>query len=230
MEAEIYLRLQGELLRKDIMFASNDQAIKRNRPVAQSQSWVRGNGHSPKAQAAVSVFVEQYALMRVSAHARSDMNNEVGGWLAGSWCWDANSKQEFIVVEAVIPAKAVRQGSTFITFTHESQVEMLSVLEGRYPGKKIVGWYHTHPRMGIFLSEHDLWLHKQFFPRTWQVALVVEPHSCAGGFFIRNQNKHLDPHAYYGFQEILPPGRGSKSHWQNLVKDTEAKELEEMKT
>ena len=196
------------------MNPSKDRPISRRIPYHRAQSWVRQERSS--VASAVKVFVAPQAFLRVSAHSRSDMDNEVGGWLAGSWCWDEDLQEEFIVVEAVIPAKAVRQGSTFITFTHDSQLEMLSVLEERYPEKRVVGWYHTHPRMGLFLSEHDIWLHKQFFPRPWQVALVVEPHSCVGGFFIRNQDHELDPHRYYGFYELQTNGAESVIHWQNL--------------
>jgi len=199
------------------MFATKDQPIKRSLPLARAQSWVRDEQRS--SVPAVKVFVTQQAFLKVSAHSRSDMQNEVGGWLAGTWCWDKDLQEEFVVVEAIIPAKAVRQGSTFITFTHDSQVEMLSVLEDRYPEKRIVGWYHTHPRMGLFLSEHDLWLHKQFFSRPWQVALVVEPHSCVGGFFVRDTENELDPHRYFGFYELLSDDAESVSHWQNLRKE-----------
>jgi proteasome lid subunit RPN8/RPN11 len=199
------------------MFASNEQPIERSMPLQSAQHWLRDEPN-PRTSA-VKVFVEQQAFLRINAHSRSDMHNEVGGWLAGSWCWDRDLQEEFIVVEGVIPAKAVRQGTTFITFTHDSQVEMHSVLEKRYPQKKVVGWYHTHPRMGLFLSEHDLWLHKQFFSQPWQVALVLEPHSCVGGFFIRDQFQKLDSQRYYGFYEILQEGAEPLSHWQNFVKE-----------
>ena len=209
------------------MIATKDKPIRRKLPLHRAQNWVRDEQSS--AIPAVKVFVSQRAFLSVSAHSRSDMQNEVGGWLAGTWCWDKKLQEEFVVVEAIIPAKAVRQGSTFITFTHDSQVEMLSVLEDRYPEKRIVGWYHTHPRMGLFLSEHDLWLHKQFFSQPWQVALVVEPHSCAGGFFVRDLDNELDPHRYFGFYELLSKDTESVSHWQNLRKEEEASIKEEAK-
>ena len=33
---------------------------------------------------------------------------------------------------------------------------------GCFPECDIVGWYHTHPSFGIFLSHHDLFIHQQF--------------------------------------------------------------------
>ena len=80
-------------------------------------------------------------------------------------------------------------------------------LKERYPDKELVGWYHTHPRMGIFLSEYDTWLHRNFFPEPYQVALVIEPHSATGGFFIRQPDGSLDPRQYFGFYELYQRNR-----------------------
>jgi len=49
------------------------------------------------------------------------------------------------------------------------------IIKGRLGGR-IVGWYHSHPSYGIFMSETDLKTHSkllQFSP--YVVALVVDP-------------------------------------------------------
>ena len=51
-----------------------------------------------------------------------------------------------------------------------------------------VGWYHSHTRSEIFLSDADLKIHKHYFPEAWQVALVIKPHTFQPsrmGFFFR---------------------------------------------
>lgn len=55
-------------------------------------------------------------------------------------------------------------------------------------GVRPVGWYHSHTRSEIFLSDGDLEIHKRFFPEPWQVALVMKPHTFQPmrcGFFFR---------------------------------------------
>src|SRR5262249_20130826 len=42
---------------------------------------------------------------------------------------------------------------------------------------KPVGWYHSHTRSEIFLSDADLEIYHRFFPEPWQVALVLKPHT-----------------------------------------------------
>jgi hypothetical protein len=97
-------------------------------------------------------------------------------------------------------------------------VDLHDQIEKRFEGERIVGWYHTHPRMGIFLSHYDTWLHKNFFPEPWQVALVVEPYSSLGGFFIRQPDGYLNPTRYFGFYETDAAYGGSIARWQNLWK------------
>lgn len=183
-------------------------------PLHRAQRWLAEgeNGRAP----VIQVFMTQTAFKAINDHANSDLDNEVGGWLAGRWCRDIETKVEYVVVEALLPAQQVRSGSTFLTFTHDSQVAMLAALEERYAKKGIVGWYHTHPRMGLFLSGYDTWLHDHFFPHPWQVALVIEPHSNTGGFFIRNGKQELDARRYFGFYELHNRRHESIVDWRNL--------------
>jgi proteasome lid subunit RPN8/RPN11 len=164
----------------------------------------------------VAVFVTSEAFIQFTEHSRIDLENEVGGGLVGSWHIDARTEEQFVLVEGVIPARFTRQGSAFLTFTQDTLVAMNEDLEERFPGKQLVGWYHTHPRMGIFLSHYDLFIHDHFFSEPWQVALVLEPHTTIGGFFIRQEDGHLDPNRYFGFCEILDNGKQSVVDWRNM--------------
>ena len=95
-------------------------------------------------------------------------------------------------------------------------VDFHDELDRNFAGKKIVGWYHTHPRMGIFLSHYDTFLHNNFFPEPWQVALVVEPHKSLGGFFIREENGSLSATRYSGFYEMNGNLGRNMVEWNNL--------------
>ena len=169
----------------------------------------------------VSVFITQPAYSRICLHSVSDMDNEVGGFMLGEWSADESSGKQFIVVEHVIHARHTRQSGVHLTFTQDSIVEIHREIDAHYAGKKIVGWYHTHPRMGIFLSHYDTWLHKYFFPEPWQVALVIEPHTKAGGLFIRQANGLFDPSRYFGFHELGGAAGNSLVFWTNLTPEEE---------
>jgi proteasome lid subunit RPN8/RPN11 len=184
-------------------------------PLENSRRWLspfEEDGVIPQ----ISVFLTQLAYNQAVSHAASELNNEVGGVLVGKWCAEAASCRQFIVAVAALPARFTLQGSVYLTFTQDSLVDIHAKVEEFYPGKEIVGWYHTHPRMGVFLSHYDTWLHEHFFPEPWQVALVIEPHTAIGGFFIRQADGALDPSRYYGFYELDGKPGQSSVRWNNL--------------
>ncbi len=165
----------------------------------------------------VSVFVTRPAYIRICVHACS-AEVEVGGALIGQWCVDDQTGEEFIIVKHVLPARHTRQGSVYLTFTKDTIVDLHDQIEQRFEGEKIVGWFHTHPRMGVFLSHYDTFLHRNFFPEPWQVALVVEPFTSVAGFFIRQTDGTFDPTRYFGFCEMDGAFGQSVVRWQNLSK------------
>ncbi|HKM76534.1 MAG TPA: Mov34/MPN/PAD-1 family protein [Candidatus Bathyarchaeia archaeon] len=58
------------------------------------------------------------------------------------------------------------------------------ILEGRITGR-IVGWYHSHPGHGLFLSQTDIDTHMQFYQfSSYAVSLVADPTSEEFGVWI----------------------------------------------
>jgi proteasome lid subunit RPN8/RPN11 len=166
---------------------------------------------------ALPVFITPRAYVRLCAHAGTDLENEVGGAVVGTWRLDRGTGRPFIVVEAALRALHTRHGGAFLTFTHDSLVHLHSEIEARHPGKVIVGWFHTHPGLGVFLSDYDRWLHEHFFPEPWQVALVIDPVAVEGGVFTRNAQGELDVHRYTGFHELKTRAGEGVVHWRNLL-------------
>ncbi len=77
-------------------------------------------------------------------------------------------------------------------------------------GMRPVGWYHSHTRSGILLSEEDLQLFQQYFPETWQIALVLRPHRfdpVRAGFFFREPDGSVQA-ASSRHEFIIKPGSG----------------------
>lgn len=193
-----------------------NQPISTPYPIDKSNRW-NSQYDAAGLEPLVNVFMTQPAYSRICVHSASDMQNEVGGFLIGEWCVNAKQGEQFIIVEHALPARYTKQGAIYLTFTQQSVVDIHDQIEKNHAGKKIVGWYHTHPHMGIFLSHYDTWLHNNFFPEPWQVALVVEPHTSLGGFFVRQRAGVLDPSRYFGFYEMDGSFGRSMVNWKNLV-------------
>jgi proteasome lid subunit RPN8/RPN11 len=184
-------------------------------PIAGVRQWI--SAHEVVGNAAsFSVFFTQNAFRQTAEHTSSDLEQEVGGVLVGKYCVDSVTSREYIIIKAVLPARFTEHGSVYLTFTQDSLVDIHATMDETYPEEVIVGWYHTHPHMGVFLSQYDTWLHKHFFPEPWQVALVIEPNAKTGGFFLRQAEGELDPDNYYGFYEMDDLSGESIVFWNNL--------------
>ena len=68
---------------------------------------------------------------------------------------------------------------------------LLDQAQRNVPDLQPVGWYHSHTRSEIFLSDGDLEIHRKYFPNPWQIALVLKPHTfhpMRAGFFFRGRD------------------------------------------
>ena len=70
-----------------------------------------------------------------------------------------------------------------VTFTHQTWNQLSAEKASCHPDQAIVGWYHTHPGLGVFLSERDLFIHRNFFADASHVAVVIDPADFAWGIF-----------------------------------------------
>ena len=70
-----------------------------------------------------------------------------------------------------------------MTFTAETWQHIDREMDEKFPGRKIVGWYHTHPGFGIFLSEMDLFIQRHFFKPPGRRRFVYDPQSKERGLF-----------------------------------------------
>jgi proteasome lid subunit RPN8/RPN11 len=132
----------------------------------------------------MSAVRESLAVLEtIETHAFSDVKREVGGILIGTFDDDAAN------VSAALPALKATGSQTNVTFTHEVWDEVLAVIERDHPGERIVGWYHTHPGFGLFLSEYDTFIHKNFFSDPRMLALVIDPVAGNLGWFVWRDNE-----------------------------------------
>ena len=86
-------------------------------------------------------------------------------------------------IEACIAGLNAAQAGTHVTFTQDTWEHIYKTKDRDFPEQRIVGWYHSHPGFGVFLSDHDTFIHKNFFSSPTQVAWVYDPHSDEEGCF-----------------------------------------------
>jgi len=128
------------------------------------------------------ITLSTQAYESMTNHALENTEVELCGVLIGEVFKDKNGP--FLEIsDAIRGEHAVHQGSQ-VTFTHETWTYINNIKDSKFPDKRIVGWYHTHPRFGIFLSSQDMFIHENFFNLPWQTAFVIDPVSGDEGFFV----------------------------------------------
>jgi len=123
------------------------------------------------------VTIEGEVLRQIRQHARSNSKTEVCGVLIGE------ENGSGVSITARIPGLNAAQAGTYVTFTQDTWEHIYKIKDKDYPEERIVGWYHSHPGFGVFLSDHDTFIHKNFFSSALQVAWVYDPHSDEEGCF-----------------------------------------------
>ncbi|MBS1518709.1 MAG: LysM peptidoglycan-binding domain-containing protein [Bacteroidetes bacterium] len=134
------------------------------------------------------VFIKQETLKQIEEYLSSDVNNELGGVLVGDICINKDDKK-FILINDLITAMHSNSSLSRLTFTHETWDYINEVMEKDFPGKKILGWFHSHPGHTVFLSNYDLFIHENFFNIEYMVAYVFDPTIKERGFFIWDKGK-----------------------------------------
>jgi len=151
-------------------------------------------GPAPAGQAQVGrvyILLSRPVLREVMAHAAADTTVERAGVLLGQV--SAAGDATFVWVDAWIPARRTVASRVSVTFTADTWELIAGQHERDYPDRVIVGWYHSHPGFGIFLSGHDRFIHRHFFAEPWHVALVVDPLQRTHGCFGRAGNDRVQP-------------------------------------
>ncbi|MEN1759917.1 LysM peptidoglycan-binding domain-containing protein [Anoxynatronum sibiricum] len=135
----------------------------------------------PPRRQQVRISLDPQVYQQIHDYASSDTGKELGGILLG--IPQETEEQVILDVTAMLKAKKTAANKTSLTFTHETWDQIHHEKEILYPDLKIVGWFHTHPGFGIFLSAYDLFIQQNFFNLPWQVAYVVDPVKHEQGFF-----------------------------------------------
>ena len=142
-------------------------------------------------------------------HAEEDTSVEICGVLVGRWGSDSDGP--FVAISASIRGDAAESKFAEVTFTHETWAKINAQMDTRFADSSIVGWYHTHPDFGIFLSDRDRFIQEHFFSGPGQVAHVIDPIRHIEGVFIWKDGKPtLGRHFWVGDQVLLGPSQGSE--------------------
>lgn len=159
--------------------------------------------------AGFQVVLDRAALDAIHEHGKSRTDVEICGVLVGRLYRDRFGP--YLLVRDIVRGDEAAERAAQVTFTAQTWERIHAEMEKRFPEEKIVGWYHTHPGFGIFLSGMDLFIQEHFFNLPWQVAFVYDPVGGDEGAFIWRDGKCVR-------EPYLTEQRHSGTDWQKLAK------------
>jgi proteasome lid subunit RPN8/RPN11 len=127
------------------------------------------------------IFMAESLLKEVVDWSFSDLHHELGGIFVGDLY--AYRGVPWVQVTGYVRATRYVNTSASFKFTHDSFSAITREKEQRFNDRPMVGWHHTHPGYGIFLSGMDMFIHRHFFNLPWMIAMVVDPKQKNFGFF-----------------------------------------------
>jgi len=87
-------------------------------------------------------------------------------------------------VNDTIPAETETSEVACVFPSHRLAEIANDIVEGKIEGR-IVGWYHSHPGLGLFLSQTDMETHMRFHQFSpYALSLVADPKSAEFGIWI----------------------------------------------
>ncbi|MBM3259798.1 MAG: Mov34/MPN/PAD-1 family protein [Candidatus Sericytochromatia bacterium] len=127
------------------------------------------------------LVVHARAMEKVRIHGESSPACEVGGLLLGQVHHDGSDT--LIEIMTAVAAPETRGSGVHLAFTPATWTALLAQMADEAPGLMLLGWYHTHPGLGVFMSGTDQHTHGHHFRQPWQVAMVHDPHTGETGCF-----------------------------------------------
>ncbi|HPS90661.1 MAG TPA: Mov34/MPN/PAD-1 family protein [Methanothrix sp.] len=143
------------------------------------------------------LYINENAWMDINKHAIEGDSIEIGGFLMGFKCILDDHPIVWITKSVRGNCRSSAAQVIIETSTYDN---VLTEMESN--GLSVVGWYHTHPGIGIFLSGTDKNTMFRHFNNPSSIALVLDPKRNTWGFFgwdeEKRRLKHLSAHLFCG--------------------------------
>src|SRR5213592_679558 len=176
-------------------------------PVDRSILWnpsLPGSRPSGGGRAPYPIFFQQEAVIALQEHLKSSPTQAIFGFLIGDVYRDPETGVLYTVIDKTLKlSQAIYGDKTEVVVSRlwERMQEQL-----RKASASLLGWYHSHPGQGGYLTPHDVETHEKFFTEPWHVAVLMaaEAGGLTGRFFRATQTNdwHKTPIAFY---ELLQP-------------------------
>ena len=138
------------------------------------------------------VYIQRDAYINILNHLKSDLSREQGGILFGHAYQDIQKGIYAKIINAVA-APNTFGSKAHLEFTAKTWQGIMEYAREIYPYENIVGWYHSHPNIGVFMSHTDMKTQESFFYHPWCLSIVYDPIKHEIGYFLGKEARPIRP-------------------------------------
>jgi len=164
---------------------------------AQGRGGAAPGGDHPIPDNGEVIHISSLALLKMLKHGRAGVPMEVMGLMLGEFVDDYTVQ--------VIDVFAMPQSGTTVSVEsvdHVFQTKMMDMLKQTGRPEMVVGWYHSHPGFGCWLSSVDINTQQSFESlNSRAVAVVVDPIQSVKGKVVIDAFRLINPHSVVLGQE-----------------------------
>lgn len=146
-------------------------------------------GDTPQVDTAEQIYISSLALLKMLKHGRAGVPMEVMGLMLGEFVDDYTVR--------VVDVFAMPQSGTGVSVEAVDpvfQTKMLDMLKQVGRPEMVVGWYHSHPGFGCWLSGVDINTQQSFEALNQRaVAVVVDPVQSVKGKVVIDAFRLISP-------------------------------------
>ncbi|CAF1303932.1 unnamed protein product [Rotaria sordida] len=187
---------------------------------------------------AEQVYISSLSLLKMLKHGRAGVPMEVMGLMLGEFVDDYTVH--------VIDVFAMPQSGTGVSVEAVDpifQTKMLDMLKQTGRPEMVVGWYHSHPGFGCWLSDVDMNTQQSFEALTERtVAVVIDPIQSVKGKVVIDAFRLIQPQVFILGQEsrqitsnlghLIKPSiqaliHGLNRHYYSIIINYRKNELEQ---
>ena len=135
----------------------------------------------------IDIIIDYDAYHAIRIYAKSDISRELKGVLVGKWEQEESGIKVYI--KGAVDAQFTKSTKSGVKFSRKTWQYVNGVKERYFAADdKVVGWFSSHPGLGLFLTRPDAFTGDSHAKLPGQVSFVLDPVGEKEGFFYWRDN------------------------------------------
>lgn len=140
------------------------------------------------------IYLEDYVYTYLYQYAKLYRGQEKCAALVGSYT--ENLDEMSAIISGALQVNEIEsEEGNMLSETHIEEIQ--KQIERYFPNSQLMGWMHTQPGYGIFLTTHDMKIQQTLFKEPYQTLMIIDPIENTDAFFAWHLEEIESVEGYY---------------------------------